>query len=242
MSLTGLSETAPESPIRVFLVLQNRLLRDALGRLLRKRADLLVVGCSGPEECSQQSLLESQCDVLVLDFFDVSWRPANLRVNAECLSVPKLVLIGMSGDAEQFLAAVRGGVSGYLLKEASLSEVVAAVRATFREEAVCPPKLCVSLFQHVSQMLKESCSPPSEARPDLTFRQRQLVALIAKGLTNKEIASRLNLSEYTVKNHVHRIMKQVDAESRTQAVDTILSYGYSTGWGMSSARSECEAL
>ena len=63
-------------------------------------------------------------------------------------------------------------------------------------------------------------------RPDLTLRQQQLVALVAKGLTNKEIASRLNLSEFTVRNHIHRILKQVDAESRSQAVDVIRASGY----------------
>ena len=61
----------------------------------------------------------------------------------------------------------------------------------------------------------------------LTLRQQQLTALVAKGLTNKEIAARLNLSEYTVRNHIYRIMKQVDARSRSRAVQMILSSGYS---------------
>jgi DNA-binding NarL/FixJ family response regulator len=63
-------------------------------------------------------------------------------------------------------------------------------------------------------------------KPDLTLRQQQLVTLVAKGLTNKEIASRLNLSEFTVRNHIHRILKQVDAGSRSEAVETIRGYGY----------------
>jgi DNA-binding NarL/FixJ family response regulator len=58
------------------------------------------------------------------------------------------------------------------------------------------------------------------------MRQQQLVALVAKGLTNKEIASRLNLSEFTVRNHIHRILKQVDAGSRSEAVDVIRASGY----------------
>jgi DNA-binding NarL/FixJ family response regulator len=67
------------------------------------------------------------------------------------------------------------------------------------------------------------------SKPDLTLRQQQLVALVAKGLTNKEIAARLNLSEYTVRNHIHRILKQVDAESRSEAVETIRASGYTIG-------------
>jgi DNA-binding NarL/FixJ family response regulator len=221
------SESVPESPIKVYLLLENRLLREALGRLFRKRADLLVVGCNGQEECSPQRLLETQCDVLAADFFDARWLPSNLRLRTGEFSALKSLLIGMSGDAEQFLAAVRGGVTGYLLKDASISEVVAAVRSTFRGEAVCSPKLCGSLFQYVSQMARGGSAPSLAERPDLTLRQQQLVALVAKGLTNKEIASRLNLSEYTVRNHIHRILKQVDADSRSEAVETILSHGYS---------------
>jgi len=221
------SESVPESPIRVFLLLENRLLREALDRLLRKRADLLVVGRGGQEECSPQRLLETQCDVLVLDFLDPRWLPANLRLNNDNLSNLKSLLIGMHGDFEHFLAAVCGGVTGYLLKDASTSEVVAAVRSTFKGEAVCPPKLCGALFQYVSQTANGGCALPAAARPDLTLRQQQLVALVAKGFTNKEIASHLNLSEYTVRNHIHRILKQVDAESRSEAVETILSHGYS---------------
>jgi DNA-binding NarL/FixJ family response regulator len=64
------------------------------------------------------------------------------------------------------------------------------------------------------------------SRPDLTLRQQELVALVAKGLTNKEIASRLNLSEFTVRNHIHRILKQVDAGNRSEAVEAIRAYGY----------------
>jgi len=222
-----LSGTVTESPIRIFLLLENRLLRDALSRLFRKRSDLVVVGCGGQEECSPQALSETQCDVLALDFFDTGWLPINLRLRAANLLAVKAILIGMNGDTEQFIAAVCGGVTGYLLKEASISEVVAAVHLTSRGEAVCPPKLCASLFQYVSQMATGESRSSFAGRPDLTRRQQQLVALVAQGLTNKEIAARLNLSEYTVKNHIHRIMKQVDAESRNEAVETILSYGYS---------------
>ncbi len=66
-------------------------------------------------------------------------------------------------------------------------------------------------------------------RPELTLRQQQLVSLVAKGPTNKEIASHLNLSEFAVRNHIHRIPKQVAAGSRSEAVETIRAYGYSVG-------------
>ncbi|HKM66362.1 MAG TPA: response regulator transcription factor [Candidatus Acidoferrum sp.] len=222
-----MSETVSESPIKVFLLLENRLLREALDRLLRKRPDMLVVGRGGRGDCSTEILQEAECDVLVLDFLDTKWMPANLRGKMGITCTLKSLMIGMDGDFSPFLAAVRGGTTGYLLKDASTNEVVTGVRSTFKGEAVCPTKLCGLLFEYVSNLAKANCSAPLAGRPDLTLRQQQLVALIAKGLTNKEIATRLNLSEFTIRNHVHRILKQVDAGNRTEAVETILSHGYS---------------
>ncbi len=228
-----MNESGPESFIRVYLLIENRLLREALERILRKRASFQVVGSSGKEECSPQRVLESQCEVMVLDFFDASWLEVHLPPKAGHVSALKLLLIGMSDDSEQFLAAVRGGVTGYLMKDASVSEVIAAVRSILRGEAACPPELCRYLFQYVSQMPQGKSVATKEGRPELTLRQRQLVELVAKGLTNKEIASQLNLSQYTVKNHVRRIMKHVDAGSRGQAVEMILSHGYTLNAGES---------
>jgi DNA-binding NarL/FixJ family response regulator len=87
----------------------------------------------------------------------------------------------------------------------------------------------MALFQFVSQ---ESRYIPAMAdqqacvKLGLTYRQRQLVTLVARGLTNKEIAANLNLSEFTVKNHIHRIMKQVHAENRQEAVDVVRARGF----------------
>ena len=109
---------------------------------------------------------------------------------------------------------------------ASASDVLNAVRSVYRGVAVCPPQLCSTLFRFVAQMAKEMPAHGQVSRPELTLRQQQLVSLVAKGLTNKEIASLLNLSEFTVRNHIHRILKQVDAQSRSEAVDVIRASGF----------------
>ncbi len=224
MSTTDIN--ASDSPIRVFLLIENRLLRESLARLFRNRPDLLVVAQGGQNEAVPRLLLDSQSEVLVTDVFISPWLQANLAHRCEGGAALRVVLIGMELDDEQFLAAARSGVTGYLLKDASASDVVAAVRAVFRGEAVCPAQLCSTLFRVVIQTAKDMPAQPSAPRPDLTLRQQQLVALVAKGLTNKEIASHLNLSEFTVRNHIHRILKQVDAASRSEAVDAIRAYGY----------------
>ncbi len=222
-----MNELVPSSSIHIFLLIENRLLREALVRLFSKRADLLVVGQSGYAEATAASVLDSQCDVLIIDSLQAPWLSAIAAVANADRSAFRMVLIARETDEKHFLTAVRAGITGYLLQDASASDMVSAVRAVFRGEAVCPPQLCSTLFRFVAQMPSETVTQNRPSKPDLTLRQQQLVALVAKGLTNKEIASQLNLSEFTVRNHIHRILKQVDAGSRSQAVETIRSYGYS---------------
>jgi DNA-binding NarL/FixJ family response regulator len=130
----------------------------------------------------------------------------------------------MDEDADIFLQAVRMGVNGYVLKSASSSELVDAVRAVAQGEAVCPSKFCKVLFQAISSETNQKAAIAEQRagmRFELTQRQRQLMSLVAMGLSNKEIAANLNLSEFTVKNHIYRVMKQVDAQNRHEAVDLI---------------------
>jgi len=221
------SEIVPSLSIRVFLMMKNRLLREALIRLLRKRSDLVVVGYDEPADATSYQVLESPFDVLLIDSFQTTCPGVKIVRETGGKAAYKALLIGMEPDEELFMAAVRSGVMGYLLKDASASELVAAVRAVYRGEAVCPPQLCATLFRFVAHVVEETPVKRTASKPDLTLRQQQLVTLVAKGLTNKEIASHLNLSEFTVRNHIHRILKQVDAGSRSEAVETIRAYGYS---------------
>lgn len=218
-----------QKPIRVYLLIENRLLREAFVRLFRKRPDLAVVGQAGQTDLPLQDVLDSNCDVLVISSFQANSLPADFPLDNLGQLGFKVILIGMDADENQFMAAVRAGVVGFLLKDASASDVVAAVRAVSRNEAICPPQLSAILFRFIAQTAKELPLRSAAAKLELTLRQRQLVSLVAKGLTNKEIASRLNLSKFTVRNHIHRILKQVEAESRREAVDVIRASGYALG-------------
>jgi DNA-binding NarL/FixJ family response regulator len=137
--------TGAASSICVFLLIENRLLRESLVRLFRSRPDLLVVGQSGHAEGTARRLHDSQCDVLVIDSLETRWFPANIARESGDQASFRVVVIAMDSDEEQFLAAVRSGVTGYLLQDASASDLVAAVLAVFRGEAVCPPQLCSTL-------------------------------------------------------------------------------------------------
>jgi two-component system NarL family response regulator len=217
----GVSQTEfRRESVRVFLLIRNRLLRESLLRLFRKRADLTVVGAGSPASPEATEVENSQCDVLLTDQFSAKSSTESFRDQWATLQ-GEILLLGMEEDQDLFLAAVRAGATGYLLKDASAGDVIAAVRAVSRGEAVCPPQLCMCLIKWVSTKAREELAPRADAKPNLTLRQMQLVTLVAQGLTNKEIASQLNLSEFTVKNHLYRIMKQVDAGTRYEAVETV---------------------
>jgi DNA-binding NarL/FixJ family response regulator len=221
---SGKSDEAVRA-VRVFLLVANRLLRDTLLRLFRKPSDISIVGQGSPSATLSTDVQESNCDVILSDSIPASGPSEDSAIPDA--SSAELLLVGMEDEEEQFLSAVRAGSSGYLLKDASAAEVLSAVRSVARGEAVCPPRLCLSLFKWVADEARDT-SRGADSRPSLTIRQQQLVSLVARGLTNKEIASELNLSEFTVKNHLHRIMKQVDAESRHEAVESARAYGYLT--------------
>jgi DNA-binding NarL/FixJ family response regulator len=213
-----------DSPIRIYLLAQNRLVREVIVRMFRKRADFTVVGASHDATEAIEELTVILCDVLLLDSLD-ALRAIGVQVNvAENVGNAKIVLFGMEEDSEHFLEAVRLGISGYLPNDASSAQMIAAVKNAMQGEAICPPRLCKSLFEHVAKeflpnsgKLEQGCHTVS----DLTYRQRQLMALVAEGMTNKEIANTLHLSQFTVKNHIRRVMIHLRADSRHRAVDVI---------------------
>jgi DNA-binding NarL/FixJ family response regulator len=205
----------------VFLVAGNRLLREALARLFNRRGDFNVCGVSpGVPDSTSCSIRASGADVLILD--SVSARLSGRAFVSEIVNqVPniRVVLIDMDDDRDIFLECVRAGAMGYILKDASAAEVVSGVQAVTQGQAVCPPQLFAHLFRAFSRKWTVIPSAQIKLEFGLTRRQQQLVPLIAQGLTNKEIAARLNLSEQTVKNHIHGIMRRVGAGDRMQVID-----------------------
>lgn len=220
---------SPSSAINVFLIAENRLLRETLVRLLQKRAGICVVGVSRGTGSVWEEIAASHCEIVLTDCLTSGLDTSLVGKLFERIPQIKVVLFGMDEDPELFLKFAFLGVSGYVLKDASAAEIISAVRGVAQGEAACPPKLCMTLIQHLSREYRQRPKVTSQrgsAMRLLTHRQLELVNLVARGLSNKEIASNLNLSEFTVKNHIHRIMKQVDVDDRHKAVDVIRASGF----------------
>ena len=223
-----MAQSVPATNVNLYLVAENRLFRQMLVRMFRKRADVCVVGEGCYSESTPEAIASSGCDVLLLDFLTTLYSTDLTSRVVESAPNIKVVMFGMDESPEIFLQAVRFGASGYVLKDASAAELMTAVRGVMQGEAVCPARLCMTLFQLVSREFQDTDKGPDQVvnpKRGLTYRQRQLASLVAMGKTNKEIAASLNLSEFTVKNHLRRIMKQVDARTRYDAVDTLRASG-----------------
>ncbi len=173
------TNSASESPIRIYVLEQNRLLREGFVQLFRKRSGFVVVGDSDDCAGAFEELTVIQCDVLLLNSLEILQAIRQKAETAERLKQIKLVLFGMKEDPEFFLQAVQLGACNYLLNEASSTEIIAAVRGVVQAEAICPPKLCKWLFDHLSKRLfLNSAKVEPRGRPAdvLTGRQRQFRA------------------------------------------------------------------
>jgi DNA-binding NarL/FixJ family response regulator len=216
----------PIETVQVFILAENRLLREALTRILSKKSDIQVVGACAFASDVVEQVCSAAPDVLLSDSAAVAL--SDLRLVTEVRAVVpglKVVMIGMDADQGTFLRAVRDGIVGFVLKDASAMEVATAVRSVANGEAVYPPSLCLSLFELVASQNAAPASFAIKHNLGLTRREQQLVHMISRGLTNKEIALQLNLSEQTVKNHVHRMLRKLGATDRFGAVEICRSPG-----------------
>lgn len=218
-----------ERSVGVFLLAESRLLLEIFARLLARKHDIQVVGAAA---CSSQVVLRviaANPDVVLCDSLATALSSEDVLLELRRnLPNVRIIMFGMDCDPEKFLIAAQHGAIGYVLKDASAAEVANAIRAVARGEAVCPPALCRVLFDHVAS--SGAWQPGIQVRKNLglTRREQQLVQLISEGLTNKEIAARLFLSEQTVKNHVRRMLRKAGATDRLEAVERWRAQGFWT--------------
>ena len=205
----------PKGPAEVFLLAENRLLREALIRILTTKSNIRVAGAGPYSTVTRAKMIAARPSIVLLDSIAlVLSEPRFVAVLQAEIPRVKVVMVDMEPDATMFLRAVREGVVGYVLKDASAMEVVSTLNAVSAGEAVCPPALSMAMFECVARHYK---STPQPSRI-LSRRERELLTLLHDGLSNKQIAARLNLAEQTVKNHVHRILRKVGAPDRLAIV------------------------
>ena len=206
--------------VEVYVLCNNRLLRESITRILTKDHRFVVSAAHPITPDTGREVAAANPDVIVLDSLQFILDHHLCLKKADDVSrYPKCVLIAMEDDPTQFLMAVRRGALGFVLQDASAEDVSAAVHAVGRGEAICPPRMAKLLFDFVATQTSDLPSSRVRNRLGLTRREQQFIPFIRQGMTNKEIAAQLSLSEQTVKNHIHRILKKVGVKDRLEVAE-----------------------
>jgi two-component system nitrate/nitrite response regulator NarL len=204
--------------IRILLIEDNRLLREGIAAVLNAQSDLEVVArAEDGNAVSQLRDMKRPPDVILLDLG--LEKENSLRLMTVLREeVPAARIIAMDIFPEQLDIAefVKAGGSGFILKTAPSSDYIKTIRAVAEGSKVLPPALTNSLFtQIIESALKTGEGIPNNSI-QLTTREREVVALISEGLSNKELAERLHIATYTAKSHIHNILEKLALNTRLQ--------------------------
>ena len=204
--------------IRILLIEDNRLLREGLAAMLKKQKDMNVVETVGNGENILAIMRKYKPEILLLDLGLRSRNSLNLvklvKKNFPHSKIVIMDLIPLQSDVFEF---VRAGVSGFILKDATVNDFLKTIRSVAKGIQILPPNLTGSLFsQIVEHAINESGPSALADSVRMTKREKQVIELISEGHTNKEIAQKLHLSTYTIKSHVHNILEKLALSTRVQ--------------------------
>ena len=201
------------SRVRVYLLDDHEVVRRGVKELLELDGTIVVVGESGSSVEAMQRIPAFRPHVALLDarLPDGSGIDVCRHVRSVDPSIKVLILTSYDDDQALF-AAIMAGASGYLLKQVRGSDLVESVRRVARGQSMLDPAMTAQVLQRV-----RSGSSEDPALAPLTTQERRILALLAEGLTNRELAERMYLSEKTVKNYVSSVLTKLGLTSRTQA-------------------------
>jgi DNA-binding NarL/FixJ family response regulator len=209
--------------IRIVLVDDQELVRTGFRMVLDAQADMSVVGEAADGEAALSLLRGVAADVVVMDVRmpRLDGVAATRRI-CQAGERPRVLMLTTFDLDEYAFAALRAGASGFLLKDAPPAELLFAIRAVHSGDAVVAPSTTRRLIDRFAPLLPADASPAPPALDCLTDREREVLAHVAQGLSNAEIAQRLYVSEATVKTHVGRVLSKLGLRDRVQAV--VLAY------------------
>jgi len=199
--------------LRVAIIDDHPLFREGVVHTLRSSRVLQVVGEGGTADDAVRIAREELPDIVLLDVSMPGGGIEAARSIARVCPIIKMIMLTVSESEQDVAQALEAGVKGYVLKGTSGSELLKTMFAISRGESYVTPGLAARLLTHVTRQEPARAA----ALPELTEREAQILAQVARGLTNKEIARALSLSEKTVKHHMTNVMQKLQVRNRVEA-------------------------
>lgn len=225
------SADSRSGPVRILVVDDTALFRRSLAELIDQQEDFELVGeaDNGLEGVEKASALKP--DLVVMDIeMPVMDGVEATRLIRERVAGARVVMLTVSEADEHLFEAIRFGAQGYLLKDLRPEQLFELIRAAMRGEAALSPAIAARLLGQIRDgAVAAAPAGGEEEQPALTRRELEVLRLVADGLSNKEIASSLFITEGTVKNHVHNALEKLQLENRTQAAAYIVRKGLGSG-------------
>ncbi|NEE03197.1 response regulator [Phytoactinopolyspora halotolerans] len=215
-------------PVRVLLVDDQPLLRTGFRMILEAESDIAVVGESGDGEAAVADTRALQPDVVLMDIRmpRMDGVEATRAITGAARERPPRVLVLTTFDLDEYVVeALRAGASGFLLKDVPADQLVEAIRTVSRGDSVVAPSVTRRLLDMFANRLPASDVPTPASLNHLTAREREVLTMVARGLSNAEIAAELVVSETTVKTHVGNLLTKLGVRDRVQAA----IYAYESG-------------
>ena len=203
--------------ILVLVIEDNRLVRDGLAALLDAQPDFKVVAAAEGANAGLLQVRETKPHVVLVDA-TLGNNDSHRLVESVRKEAPesKVIVMDLLPAQEDVIEFIQAGASGFIVKDATVDDFVRTIRSVAEGADVVPPSLTGTLLSHiVDQAVMHSTAAVLEA-VQMTKREREITSLIAEGMSNKEIAQRLNIATYTVKSHVHNILEKLALHSRLQ--------------------------
>jgi len=210
------ADQSAHDPIRIVLIEDNRLARDQFTALLGRHPSFKVVATAASATTGLAHVQETKPHVALVDA-GLGKQESHLCLNGAKQVAPgaRVILMNLLPVQEDIIAFIKAGASGFILKDATVNDFLETIRSVAEGTDVVPASLTSALLSYIADQASVAALPPPAA-PHLTKREREITHLIAEGLSNKEIAQRLNIATYTVKSHIHNVMEKLAVHSRVQ--------------------------
>jgi len=205
-----------ETPIRILIADDHELVRQGIRAFLETTGDLSIVGEADSADSAAKACASLRPDVAVVDLVMPGGGVEATRTIRELSPHTQVMVLTSFEDDQKIVDAVQAGALSYVLKDADADSLAEAVRRTARGESVLHPRIAARLVQAVRHP-EPSEDPQTAALSRLSQREREVLELMADGLSNQQIAQRMGIGEKTVKTHVSNVLGKLSLEDRTQA-------------------------